>query len=157
MERGFCGEMTFTAGKTSRVVIKSNRFLTGMWTCLTQASVSPGEGPAVPQMWASPSRAQPACMVLMGEGHKCLAALSQVQAPAAPAPPPLLPGHAAHYTAPLIPHVQDSQACPKQGGNTDKYGEEQPSHCRNWLRWYLRIAPSEPHWCLPWLGNTVSS
>lgn len=86
MERGFCGEMTFTAGKTSRVVIKSNRFLTGMWTCLTQASVSPGEGPAVPQMWASPSRAQPACMVLMGEGHKCLAALSQVQAPAAPAP-----------------------------------------------------------------------
>ena len=87
MERGFCSEMTFAAGKTSRIVIKSNRFLTGMWTCLTQASACPGEGPVVPQMWASPRRAQPACMVLMGEGHKrlaCSAALSQVQVPPRP-------------------------------------------------------------------------
>ena len=34
-------------------------------------------------------------------------------------PRPPLPGHAAYYSAPLIlSHVQDSQACPKQGGNT---------------------------------------
>lgn len=72
----------------------------------------------------------PACMVMVGVAQAPVWVLMPYPGCQGPASASLpgglrgllpLPGQAAYHTAFLIlSHVQDSQACPKQGGNTSK-------------------------------------